>query len=410
MAYTDEYKTLLKSFNQNEYQIDIPELDLQIFNLSFNSTGYFSLPGIEERLIKEEITKNAIRNGSSFCYNNPLLNAVFDAPDAMVPENKDFKYIFLRNSATKKSNRVILLFHGLNEKSWAKYLVWGTTLLRKTGKSVILFPITFHMNRCPESWSNRRLMNEVSIERKAIFPDLAESSFANAAISTRLSTRPQRFFYSGFQTYYDLMKLLEGIRNGSDPFIESNAHIDVFSYSIGAFLSEILFFTGSNGFLNNSRLCMFCGGTTTDRFQPVVKTIMDSAAYKKFNDFYARNFDNEVESNSLMREFYRKPLPEAKAFRCLLSSELMRDFREQKLLELSDRIYAIPLKQDKVIPAEAVCRTLKGESGNIPINVEILDYPYRYTHETPFPIIENISKSVDMYFDLTFSKISEFFC
>lgn len=408
MRYTEESKILQKCFNQNTEQSDIPELHLRIQNLTFSASDYFSLPGVSKGIIEKELSGGLMTAGTAVNYKNPRLNEIFNAPDALIAENNIFKYILLTNPDKQVYDELILLFHGLNEKSWAKYLTWASVLHKKTGKAVILFPITFHMNRCPETWSNRRLMNEVSIERKSLFPGLTESSFANAAISTRLTFRPQRFFFSGFQTYYDLMKLLGDIRQGKLPFVKADAQIDIFSYSIGAFLSEILFFSGASGYLENAKLCMFCGGTTTDKFRPAVKTIMDSNAFERFNRFYAQDFEKEVERNPIMREFYKNPLPEALAFKSLLSTELLRDHRECKLRESAQRIYTISLKQDYVIPAESVESTLKGEKGDIPVKHETLDFPYRYTHESPFPLNDAFSMSVDQSFEEVFDKISCF--
>lgn len=409
MAYTDYYGCLKEKFNQTDQQIDIPEYNQQIINISYRSTGYYELPGVEPKIKGDELVR-------SFCeeedrkirYTDPQLNRLFDLPDTDAAENNDFKYILIRPAGSGKSDGLILMLHGLNEKKWEKYLTWAGTLQKLTGKSVILFPITFHMNRAPEAWSSSRLMNRVAEERKKLFDGLTASSFANAAISTRLYLKPQRFFFSGFQTYYDIMRLLNEIRTGSHPFFSREASVDMFGYSIGAFLSEILFIANHNTVLDNSRLILFCGGCTTDGFSPASKTIMDSAAYCSFRDFYAVNFEEEIKKNLIMRAFYKDPLPEAQAFRCMLNYERMRSFREDIFRKSSERIYALPLRKDLVIPPEEVKKTLNGKDLTIYSTVEIKDLPYQYTHETPFPVNPAQKNVVDNCFENILEKMAAF--
>ena len=107
------------------------------------------------------------------------------------------------------------MLHGFNEKYWDKYLPWAKRLMEQTGKAVVLFPIAFHMNRAPHEWCERRLMHEVSDLRKKTFPDVICSSLVNVAISTRLQAKPQRFVWSGLQTYYDVIRLIRHSREAS---------------------------------------------------------------------------------------------------------------------------------------------------------------------------------------------------
>jgi len=45
--------------------------------------------------------------------------------------------------------------------------------------------------------------------------------------------------------------------------------------------------------------------------------------------------------------------------------------------------------KDKVIPAKGIIETLIGKSLSCPKNVEVIDFPYEYTHEMPFPVRNN---------------------
>lgn len=409
MPYTEDSLLFKGITPQDNEQVFIAPLKQKITKRSFVSGGYYNLPGVDKNIIRCGLDDSRNGDFEGFRFNNPALNEIFDIPDTCLPENSRFNYMLLQGQEETVSDRVILLFHGLNEKAWDKYLVWGSTLQRLTGCAVLFFPITFHMNRTPAAWSNSRLMNLVSQEKKALFPQLECSSFANAAISMRLLLKPQRFFFSGFQTYYDIMRLIRQIRSGSEPGISASAHFDIFSYSIGAFLSEILLFSNTCGYLEDSKLCIFCGGSTTDGFQPVTKTIMDSMTFEVFSGFYAGNFDEEICRNRIMRKFYEHPLPEALYFQSLMNYDRHREFREKRIRQCADRILAIPLGQDSVIPPEAVQKTLTGRENNIPVSVETMDFPYKYTHEVPFPVSAKLSAEVDHSFDSVFETAAGFF-
>src|SRR5690606_11102354 len=106
----------------------------------------------------------------------------------------------------------------------------------------------------------------------------SESSFVNAAISARLEQNPLRIFWSGLQTYSDIISLMKRIRSGAIEQISSSASIDLFGYSIGSFLSMILMMANPEQLLSESRLFCFCGGMTLDRMYPISKYIMDAYA------------------------------------------------------------------------------------------------------------------------------------
>lgn len=71
-------------------------------------------------------------------------------PDCDIESNSRYRCLMME-PATETPRGVILLLHGLNEKRWDKYLPWALRLVRGTGKAVMLFPISFHMNRTPAS-------------------------------------------------------------------------------------------------------------------------------------------------------------------------------------------------------------------------------------------------------------------
>ena len=82
--------------------------------------------------------------------------------------------------------------------------------------------------------------------------------------------------------------------------------------------------------------------------------------------------------------------------------------REAVFNQMSKQILAITLAKDTVVPAYEVINTLQGVKRNIPIKVDILDFPYPYKHEDPFPALDTIADSVDEHFHRTFNRICEF--
>ena len=109
--------------------------------------------------------------------------------DDRIQENKSFSYAIFTPSGRKKNNEAIILLHGLNERTWEKYLTWAEYLTHTTGKPVILFPIAFHMNRTPGLWANPRAILPWVSKRKEEVANVTNSTFANVALSSYPKTR-----------------------------------------------------------------------------------------------------------------------------------------------------------------------------------------------------------------------------
>lgn len=79
-----------------------------------------------------------------------------DAPaDVEIEENLHFRYPFLRDAAPAGDRRdhLVLIFHGLNERSFTKYVPWAYQLWRSTGAAVALYPLSFHIRRVSPRWA-----------------------------------------------------------------------------------------------------------------------------------------------------------------------------------------------------------------------------------------------------------------
>ncbi len=389
MKYCEEYDYLRKHFNQVDELIDIPGDNLTVRNIQFESNHRDMLPDVTD----------------SFSL---LSDDLFSVPDSQIHENRLFNYSVIQVKSEEPIKGVIVLLHGLNERDWAKYLPWAASLARSTGKAILLFPISFHMNRSPLIWNNPRIMQHITTLRKRIFPKLYDNSYVNAALSARLESNPKRFLLSGLESYYDIMDLTIQIRSGNHPFFDKNIKIDFFSYSIGVFFTELILMSDPRGYYANSKAFFFCGGATFDQMNGVSKFIFDSKAGKTLHSYFVRHFDRELRKDPKMQAIIMNTKVGI-FFNAMLNSRKMRVFREERLTDLSRQIKAISLVKDTVIPARGIVRTLRGKKNKIPIDVTVKDFPFEYTHENPFPSNKkNIRDQVDQSFDEIFEEVSAF--
>lgn len=334
--------------------------------------------------------------------------SLLDVHDAHVSENRAFRYPVFHSEDGRRAREAVLLFHGFNEKHWHKYLPWAHRLAVTTGKAVVLFPLAFHMNRAPHAWSDSRLMHRICAQRRVAFPEVIASSLSNVAISTRLQARPQRFIWSGLQSYCDAVQLLEAIREGGHPLIDARAQVDILAYSIGGLLAQVLLMTDPGRLLPEAKLCLFCSGAVFNRTSPVSKFILDSAASVALYSYLVEHLESHLRIDARLRHYLAGDHAEGWNLRSLLAYGALRSEREAHFRRLAPRLLAVTLEQDKVIPSFEVRNTLQGAARNIPVPVEVLDFPYPHTHEDPFPAAEPCRKPVDAAFQLFCDRVAAF--
>ncbi|HEX2921300.1 MAG TPA: DUF6051 family protein [Bacteroidales bacterium] len=373
MDYTLRYNELKTLFSTDAKKIYIPGSEITINNCEFKS--------------------------------DPPLNGFSNSNDDIFPENTTFTYPVFSPGVSGNDN-VILLFHGLNERSWIKYLTWAYYLCELTGSKVILFPISFHINRSPEAWKDPRKMSAVMSERKTNYGEISMLSFANVALSDRLSEDPLRFFYSGHRTVYDVSKLVKSIRNNENEIIPSSGRIDIFAYSIGAFLSQIIMMANPDDLFTESRLFMFCGGSVFSNMNGESKLIMDKRAFDRIYKYYMRDFEPCIGKESPMFDFFNSNKL-GLAFRSMVDFSRLSSFRQKVFNNLEEKMHSLSLTKDKVIPIEGILKTMcfRGKYRN----VEVADFPYEYSHENPFPIFLNGDASkVNSCFEKVMTKAASF--
>ncbi|MDR1165911.1 MAG: DUF6051 family protein [Deltaproteobacteria bacterium] len=393
MLYNDLYDYLKGQADFGRDLIPLPELGQKILRFSFVSEAATLLKDVENprpALSLSDPTPEDLEGQAN-------LMGFLQLPDGEIRENREFRYLVFAPQSLEKSARPLVLLHGLNERSWPKYLPWASHLVSVTGRPVILFPIAFHMNRAPASWSDSRLARSVSKLRKKINPRLVASTLSNAALSARLSLNPRRFFYSGLQTFHDLNFLAREILAGRHPLFLPGTRLDFFTYSIGSFLGEIVLLHNRDGLFDDSKYAAFCGGPVLSLMAPVSKFIMDSEASESLTAFWLEDLESHARGDPALKELLYGTR-EGEDFRAFLSLETHARYREDKLREIAGRVRALALLQDEVVPSDAVVSTLQGSQKDIPIRVDALDFPYPYRHEDPFPYGPKNAKAIDAAF------------
>jgi len=404
MNYTNDFQQLQLAFSNNE---TIKEYDtIEILESAFKSHSCDILPGVKEYHCSKH--HKSLNSNYSFSTDVGQIKDHVHLRDIYVEENKKFNYQIIRPKNNPNQKKVVFLFHGFNEKDWSKYLPWAKSISENTGSSVILFPIAFHMQRAPKYWSSKREMFSLSKNRQERFPNIVNSTLSNVAISMRLHSMPQRFIWSGLQTYYDVIQLIELIREGKHEYINADFEFDIFAYSIGGFLAQILKLTNHKNYFDQSKVCLFCSGSVFNRLSPVSKFIIDSEANVALYSYLVEHFDNFLQKDSHLHHYIEEDHLEGKIFYSMLDYQKMRGFREDLLKKYESDIYAITLVKDKVIPSFEVINTLKGAYRDINIRVDEIDFDRDYTHENPFPLNSNNPELVHDDFNRVFEKVNAF--
>ena len=395
MDYLENYNLLKEIYTENEELIPIPGSDITIRNYCFTSDDNKYYPA--QLSLRKSIDKRLLLLSDEI----PLTVSFLKNSDESIDCNK--KFIYPLYSKGSNINKLIILFHGLNESSWDKYHTWAKRLVELTGQAVLMFPISHHINRRPASWGDSRSMNSLAKERKNKF-NSHEYSFVNAAISTRLQLCPELFFWSGLRTFNDVQKLISVIRKGGIKELHPDCTISILGYSIGAFLIENLIMAREDLF-SSSKVVLFCGGPTMDLMYPISKYIYDSAAEKVMTAFYPKDFEDSMKTDEDLKRYFSENENDGIVFRSLLNKNRFSEFRTKSLKRFEDRILAIPLTRDEVMPPESVRKTLNADG--LKVKIKEMHFPFEYNHITPFPLSEKTKNETNECFEKVFQAAAD---
>ncbi len=405
MSYKDDYYRLLNSLTNN---IPIIEDDgeLKFYEKTFSSdkaeinhyeVNPFSSDYLTNMLFNYYLNNNSYSKKYIFPSSDEKLNP-FEC-------NNIFPYKILHPVNSKPAKEIIILLHGLNERDWNKYYTWAHKLQKQTKKSIVLFPLSFHMERAPKEWGESRAMFQVSKERTNLIPNLNYSSYANAALSTRLNFEPERFFLSGIQSFFDVIQLIEEIQAGKNELIDKNATIDFVGYSAGAFLGELLFMVNHKNIFSNSRLLLLCGGSVLEETYPVSKAILDSESVNVLKEYYMKDFEKNIAKNEYLSYLFSKYEDIGIIFKAMLSNNKMQTLRNSLIKGLNNRLFVMALEKDNVFRVKGIKETFKSLDDRL---IKFFDFDYNYTHEKPFPEKSIESEKVTIGFNKFFDLAVDF--
>lgn len=380
MTYSEQYQQLKDLYKPDADEISIPGSPVRILNFEFGSRPIMTTPLIG--------------------YNE----------DRTISENYRFRYPVFIPDGNASSRKAIVFLHGLNERNWQKHLAGAKRLSEKTGRAVLMFPLSFHINRGMPEWSDTRKMAGLVEIRKQKFQGVRESSIVNLALSERLTQYPQRFFTSGMQSAMDLVTLLKQIRKGDHPLFEAHTQIDIFAYSISCMLLQTLMISDENEVLRDCKIVFFAGGSIFSHLQGVSKFIMDSVAFDRIREFYKSLAEDETGfSGDKELQYYMMENSFGKAFRSVLSPEIRKSERETKIAGFSSNLMVIALRDDRIIPVEGIQLAL-GEKFSHSRQFSIVHFPYPYIHENPFPVLyRKIEGQVEQSFRMVFDRAIHFY-
>ncbi len=374
VSYIQEYQTLKNKFNLDHDEIILDETLITIRNFTFETNAAIPATGTESE-------------------------------DNFIAENNRFRYPVI--TPVKHSKDVIILLHGLNERTWHKHLTGARFLAEKSGRPVLLFPLSFHINRGLPEWIDPRKMAGALEERKKKYPGIREASVVNLALSERLTECPERFFHSGLQSAMDLIKLMNEIRAGEHPLFEKGTRISIFAYSISCMMLQSLIISNPGNVLKDTKIVLFAGGSVFSQVQGISRFIMDSVAFETIKKYYTQIV---IRKNSFLNNLQPGIIEQSygNAFRAIVLPDFLRRIRMKAFKEFSDRILILALREDKIMPINGI-REAFGPRFLKSRNSKIIHFPYAYSHENPFPVLyEQLDKLVGEGFRSVYEPALQF--
>ena len=309
------------------------------------------------------------------------MNSSFlESEDAAISANRTFTYLMVapESRGTQTWKNVLILTHGLNEGSYTKLFLWAYNLAHQLNYPVLIFPISFHMDRRSDLWDYPAQAQLVNI-RNRVSGNLRVSPF-NARISQRIAQAPQRFLRGGLQSYFDVLDLCDVISSGRHPKFESATTPHFLGYSAGGYLALTLLLSRSDKMHSLSRYILFASCVKPDDMRPSSLFIMDEEAGSKLTTFLKSEDFGAIGLPAGMADKAERPIH---WIRHILSGGLCL---RQRLEESGTRCLALAGSNDQVLTAAGM------EANLAPLPVHRLELGI---HEFPFTIDEALPDTFD---------------
>lgn len=289
-------------------------------------------------------------------------------PDCEVEENRVFNYMLLAGCRPPagRYDRVLVLGHGLNERDFFPYIRWAYSIWQRTGVPVVLFPLSFSINRVYHGWLGQ--VPDVLARRREIEGNDYQHHF-NATISERLSAHPERLLCGALQSYHDIVDFARAVRAGRHPLIAPGARIDLFGFSSSGYLALTAVLEDPGGLFRESRVCLYATCVPMRDLLPSSRYILDRTAEDALRGLYVDHFDTRA--NERMRHWLTHPEGRWFVEWCGRRPDLTRTWA--RLREVSDRVLGIANRNDQVFPYGAMLNSLQGVERDTGVRVEVLD-------------------------------------
>jgi pimeloyl-ACP methyl ester carboxylesterase len=308
------------------------------------------------------------------------LDPVTEHPkDPEIQENVTFRYPLLRErsslDALHRHDRVTIVLHGLNERQFDRYFRWAYRIWQGTDAPVVIFPLTFSINRVFPGWLSQ---NPKTFEVRENIPFNENTSLYNATISERLGSRPERFFWGGEQSYRDLIDFVRQIYQGEHPHFARKTRVDFLGYSSGGYIAPALLLNNPEELFNESRACVFASCVAIRYLSPSSPYIIDSMGETALRKLLVTHLDTQP---SERMKHWLEEHPEGQWMRSFCGFLPDRTEREKGLKKIAPRLLGIANTNDKVMPLEGMLNALQGVRRDTGVRVEELDLG---VHENPF--------------------------
>jgi alpha-beta hydrolase superfamily lysophospholipase len=296
--------------------------------------------------------------------------------------------------------RVVILLHGLNESGYRKYFPWACTLAQ-AGIPVVLFPIAFLVNRRPRQWRGD-VETQRRLRVRQAKPGNDVATRYNVILSERLEDHPERLFLGGWQSYFDLLDLMESLHRGTfaldaggegaslprHPFAEGT-RVDFLGFSIGGYLTlGLLFAASEHPTLADSRAVIFAAAAPfvhpdhSLMANPLSPFILDGRATERLRAFY-----RSPDADALLDNH------EGSWCRAIFRAE--RRVLDDALPRLRSRLLTIGNAADTVIPAAGMEVTL----GRLDCLLELgaHEYPFSLADVWQAGVTRSVAKSYNVH-------------
>lgn len=274
--------------------------------------------------------------------------------DRDIEENRGFHYLVVEpvDLPAAGAGEVLVIFHGLNEGSYARMLPWAGSFALRLGIPVILFPLSFHVGRRSDLWSVQE-QTPIAARRAAMAGNRRTSPF-NGRISERLNRSPERYLLGGLQSCFDAVDLVARIEGGDHASCRAGARVRFLGYSAGGYLALVLLLADPFGQFSDARAALFASGAPLGGIRPESLFIMDDSAAKGLSAYLRGGSfpDGAIEGrrgnlvDGRHRQLVDPPL------RWLKEVLFHGDALAARMKDLQDRLLVVVNPADRVISAD----------------------------------------------------------